>query len=260
LRDYVTQLLTENPFLTSAEVAVKLQQDQQITVSSGCVRRSLSRFGFSRKKASPYVNKEGLSGVRKAWCDDSVTLDWSKIISVDESSFYYDMTPAYGYSRRGRRLYTSTGATNLKRVRWSLLTAVSADRVVGWQLRSGGVNGQHYSEFLATLDTTGYTHILHDNARIHHTQAVRDVIEAKGVINLHLPPYSPLYQPIEKVFSALKASYCKKARQPSTSLPDAERRVTLAMAAITPQKLRGIFKSVLKEVYFTSRMGEYGAV
>lgn len=44
-----------------------------------------------------------------------------------------------------------------------------------------------------------------DNMRSHHTQAVKDLLEQAGVQYLYLPPYSPDLNPIEKMWSKLKA-------------------------------------------------------
>ncbi len=44
-----------------------------------------------------------------------------------------------------------------------------------------------------------------DNMRSHHVKAVRKVLEAKGIIPLYLPPYSPDLNPIEKMWSKVKA-------------------------------------------------------
>ncbi len=44
-----------------------------------------------------------------------------------------------------------------------------------------------------------------DNCSIHKVQPFVDRVRAKGYRLIFLPPYSPSYNPIENVFSALKA-------------------------------------------------------
>ncbi len=44
-----------------------------------------------------------------------------------------------------------------------------------------------------------------DNMRSHHVKAVREVLEAEGIIPLYLPPYSPDLNPIEKMWSKVKS-------------------------------------------------------
>jgi transposase len=44
-----------------------------------------------------------------------------------------------------------------------------------------------------------------DNATTHHTERVKELCEAAGVIHEFLPPYSPDFNPIEQSFRSLKA-------------------------------------------------------
>ena len=44
-----------------------------------------------------------------------------------------------------------------------------------------------------------------DNARIHHGQSLKEAVEQAGHSLLYLPPYSPDFNPIELVWSWLKA-------------------------------------------------------
>ncbi|MGN1305127.1 MAG: transposase [Oscillospiraceae bacterium] len=48
--------------------------------------------------------------------------------------------------------------------------------------------------------------IIMDNMRSHHVKAVKDTIEKAGMILLYLPPYSPDLNPIEKMWSKIKAA------------------------------------------------------
>jgi hypothetical protein len=47
--------------------------------------------------------------------------------------------------------------------------------------------------------------IVMDNASIHKSDALRAMVEQRGMKILFLPPYSPDYNPIEEAFSAIKA-------------------------------------------------------
>lgn len=60
-----------------------------------------------------------------------------------------------------------------------------------------------------------------DNMRSHHVKAVREILEAKGMKVLYLPPYSPDLNSIEKMWSKMKAILpCWKIRS-LDRLPDA---------------------------------------
>ena len=52
-----------------------------------------------------------------------------------------------------------------------------------------------------------------DNLSSHKRPKVRDLIEATGAHLLYLPPYSPDFNPIENMFSKLKALLRKAAER-----------------------------------------------
>ena len=62
-----------------------------------------------------------------------------------------------------------------------------------------------------------------DNMRSHHVKAVREVLEEKGMKVLYLPPYSPDLNPIEKMWSKMKALLRGWKVRSLDLLPDAVR-------------------------------------
>jgi len=55
--------------------------------------------------------------------------------------------------------------------------------------------------------------VVMDNLSSHKVAGVRHAIEARGATLLYLPPYSPDLNPIEKLFSKLKALLRKAAKR-----------------------------------------------
>lgn len=49
-----------------------------------------------------------------------------------------------------------------------------------------------------------------DNARVHRTQEVAEALISMDLKPIYLPPYSPQLNPIELMFSRLKAIYKSK--------------------------------------------------
>lgn len=47
--------------------------------------------------------------------------------------------------------------------------------------------------------------VVMDNMRTHHVKEVRTLLQAAGIKLLYLPPYSPDFNPIEKMWSKIKA-------------------------------------------------------
>ena len=65
--------------------------------------------------------------------------------------------------------------------------------------------------------------VVMDNMRSHHVKAVREVLEEKGMKVLYLPPYSPDLNPIEKMWSKMKALLRGWKVRSLDLLPDAVR-------------------------------------
>ncbi len=68
-----------------------------------------------------------------------------------------------------------------------------------------------------------------DNMKSHHAKAVKELLDSSGVRYIYLPPYSPDLNPIEKLWSKIKALLRKfKARNhhpaPTARLHSAKRR------------------------------------
>ena len=72
----------------------------------------------------------------------------------------------------------------------------------------GGTTGERFVRYLKeTLLPTLWPSdiVVMDNIRSHHVKAVREILEAKGMKVLYLPPYSPDLTPIEKMWSKMKS-------------------------------------------------------
>jgi len=73
--------------------------------------------------------------------------------------------------------------------------------------------------------------VVMDNMRSHHVKAVREILEAKGMKVPYLPPYSPDPNPIEKMWSKMKAIlHCWKIRNLNL-LPEA---IQKALSWVSP--------------------------
>ena len=81
--------------------------------------------------------------------------------------------------------------------------------------------------------------VVMDNLSSHKVKGVREAIEAVGASVRYLPPYSPDFNPIEKLWSKLKESI-RRACTDTRELFDAA--VARAMDAITQSDLLGWFR------------------
>ena len=108
---------------------------------------------------------------------------------------------------------------------------------------SGGTTGERFIDYLKTslLPTLHAGDIvIMDNMRTHHISAVKETLEQAGMHLLYLPPYSPDLNPIEKLWSKVKAILRKlKARTPETLLA----AIQLAFSCVTSSDCLGWFRS-----------------
>jgi transposase len=79
-----------------------------------------------------------------------------------------------------------------------------------------------------------------DNLSSHKTAAVMASIEAAGATICYLPPYSPDLNPIEKIFSKVKASLRAVKAPTEASLYDA---IGFALRSITSTDCHNCFRA-----------------
>lgn len=128
------------------------------------------------------------------------------MVCVDESGFNTDLIRRYARAPRHERAYgqapRNPGA-NLTLICALSLTGPQAALVI-----EGAVNGVVFEtwvrEVLCPTLQPGQTVIM-DNLASHHRATVRVLIEGCGCQLLYLPSYSPDFNPIEMLFSKLKA-------------------------------------------------------
>ena len=79
-----------------------------------------------------------------------------------------------------------------------------------------------------------------DNMRSHHAKAVKQLLDSSKVTYLYLPPYSPDLNPIEKMWSKLKAFLRKEKIRMASELPSA---ISKGFLTIRPTDCIGWFHS-----------------
>ena len=86
----------------------------------------------------------------------------------------------------------------------------------------GAVNGEKFKEYLRELLAPTLQPgdiVIMDNLRSHKVSGVAEIIESVGATILYLPPYSPDFNPIEQMWSKIKAFLrMVKARSVATLL------------------------------------------
>jgi len=82
--------------------------------------------------------------------------------------------------------------------------------------------------------------VILDNLSSHKVSGVEEAIRATGATLLYLPPYSPDFNPIEKLFSKLKALLRKASKR---SIDALWKEIGKIINALTPSECSNFFTS-----------------
>lgn len=135
------------------------------------------------------------------WADTA-----SSLVFLDESSVNTDETRHYGRAEGGERVHDTTPLNTPKST--TILSSVRLSGETVYTTFSGAVNGERFQEYLRNHLTSVLRPsdiVIMDNLRVHKVQGVQEIIESTGATILYLPPYSPDLNPIEQMWSKIKA-------------------------------------------------------
>ncbi len=164
-----------------------------------------------------------------------------RFIFLDESGAKTNMTRLYGRAQKGERVRDSVPCG-----RWETTTMIAAVGRNGPQapwVFSGALDGDVFETYvthvLAPTLQPGDILVM-DNLSTHKNKTAREAILATGAEIWDLPAYSPDFNPIEKMWSKVKA-YLRwyKARTPE----ELSRAIGNALAKVTHQDICGWFES-----------------
>jgi transposase len=168
-------------------------------------------------------------------------VDPSRLVFLDETGANTALTPLYGRAPRGQRVVGHVPQAN-----WSTTTLTSAirhDGVVAAVVFEGATDEATFVTFvrqvLVPVLRPGDIVVL-DNLSSHRVGAVARAIRGAGAGVWYLPPYSPDFNPIEKVWSKVKASL----RRAQARTPEAlEGAIGRALQEVTAQDCRHCFEA-----------------
>jgi len=161
------------------------------------------------------------------------------LVFLDESGAKTDMTRLRGRSPRGERVYDHTPAGH-----WGTTTMISSIRVDG-STACMTVDGatdtdvfQAYVQSVLRPTLRPGDVIVLDNLSPHKGTAALRLIEQAGATVCFLPPYSPDLNPIEQMWSKLKACLRTEKARTEEALGAA---IAKALAQVTASDARNWF-------------------
>jgi len=145
---------------------------------------------------------------RKEWKEQEPTFNSKKLVFLDESGINVDMTRLYGRAKGKERVHDYTPLNTPQTL--TMLSSVRLDGTMALRYFSGALTGETFLDYIQnTLVPTLQKGdvVIMDNLRCHKVSGVREAIEAAGASIVYLPPYSLDFNPIEMLWSKLKAIF-----------------------------------------------------
>jgi len=176
------------------------------------------------KKMSTSKNKRLLKKQIREFKKKIKGIQFRKIICVDEVSYDTHLSPTNGWSEKGKKIEK---LYNTQRKRYTEVCSISHKKILHTYTIQGSANAEKFLSFIKGLILKirkgSEKYLLLDNARIHHNALIIEEIQAANergynIKLIFLPPYSPKFNPIERVFSKVKNEVRKQNNTKECSL------------------------------------------
>jgi len=181
-----------------------------------------------------------VAAARQRWQANRHRLDPARLVFIDETWAKTNMVRSHGRCRRGKRL---TGRAPFGHWRTSTFVAgLRHDRVIAPLVLDCPMNGRVFQTYITRClapELRPGDIVIMDNLGSHKSHAVYDAIRERGAKLLFLPPYSPDLNPIEKLFSKLKALLRAAAER---TIDDLWGRIGAILDLIDPQECKNYFR------------------
>ena len=241
LIDLIEIIETHND-ATLVELCDLLEEKIQVKVSRATMGRLTQKLNYTVKKKSLYAaekEKEKVQTQRVEFWSVIRNIRVEDLIFLDEAGVNLAMVRLYARALKGKR---ARGKKAQKRGRnISLISAISVKEVLALENIYGAVDGATFEAFvfLKLIPKLGKNAcVVMDNAKIHHGEMVRELIEQAGARLIYLPPYSPEFSPIENFWSKVKALLKKTAARTYKDLIEA---IVNAMIRVTQKDIHNWF-------------------
>lgn len=213
----IEQLVESNPQATLKQIKHDLEISN-IFLSISSISTALAKLCITVKKCHTEIDRVNTPltiANRRNYALNFVNCaptDMRKCIYIDESGFNLHLHRAQARSKKGTRAKIILPTIRGRNV--TLIAAMSSSGILHTKIIDGSTcNGQKFNTFIEDLvsllhenaDMNGAWFIM-DNAKIHKTGELKDIISASSYELHFLSPYSYQLNPIEKVFSKIKAS------------------------------------------------------
>lgn len=178
---------------------------------------------------------------RNDWIEKIKSFDKSHLVFLDESGVNTDLTRIYGRAIGGKRCVDSAPVNTPTNT--TILSSIRLNGQAAHTTYQGGTTKEKFIDYIKNVlfpTLRDGDIVVMDNMRTHHSKEVKKVIEDLKIKVVYLPPYSPDFNPIEKMWSKIKSILRKLKVRTIVALPDA---IIHAFSLICPSDCLGWFGS-----------------
>jgi transposase len=211
-------------------------------VSISTVVRALNDMKLTFKKKSVHASEQNRADVklkREDWEQSMPGLDLDKLVFFDEIGVNTKMARLHGRCPQGQRLISFEPAGHYANS--TLMSGMRLNGIVAPMLIDGPVNSETFvgyvEDCLAPALEPGDILII-DSLPAHMSVQVAAAVEAVGCTLVYLPQYSPDLNPIENMWSKVKASIRAAAARTLDTVVIA---VGVALNSVTLSDCEGYF-------------------
>ena len=146
-------------------------------------------------------NRADVVIAREVWHISAGSTETARLVFIDESGAKTNMTRLYGRGFDGGRVYDSVPHGH-----WSATTMIAAVGIEGTRapfVFEGAMDSEifvAYVKHVLVPELRSGDIVVMDNLKSHKNSHARELIEEAGAHVWFLPPYSPDFNPIEKIF------------------------------------------------------------
>jgi transposase len=197
--------------------------------------------GIKKTLHASEQEREDVRQLRQQWLQELPTLEATRLVFIDESAAKTNMIRLRGRARHGARLLALAphghGCTT------TLIAAIRLNGHTAAMEVSGPADGSVFREYVRkvlVLSLTPGDVVIMDNLQTHYDGEALRLIKACGATVKFLPPYSPDFNPIEKMWSKIKNRLRSLAARTQRAL---SRAIAQAFQTITAADAQGWFFS-----------------
>jgi transposase len=220
----------------------QLQERLQRPVSISTIFRALNDIKLAFKKKTVHASEQNRPDVklkREEWEHCMPGLDLDKLIFFDEIGVNTKMIRLYGRCPKSQRLVDFAPAGHYSNS--TLLSGMRLAGIVAPMLLDGAVNKETFATYIEQWMVPALEPgdiLIIDNLPAHKSARVAAAVEGAGCSLVYLPSYSPDLNPIENMWSKVKASIRAAAARTREAVVEA---VGIALHSVTRSDCLGYF-------------------